>query len=231
MGEVVLAVAAHPDDEMLGCAGTLARHVACGDVVHLVFLAEGGDGARLDKNDLQGHANSQASIVTAARNAASCLGSQPPQFLGFPDNRMDGLPLLDIVKDLEKVIDSINPTIIYTHHAHDLNVDHRVTHQAVLTACRPLPGSAIKAIFAYEVLSSTEWASPNPAFAFTPTRYVDISTFLAQKIILLACYETEMRPFPHARSNEAVEALARLRGSEVGFFAAEAFMVLRECVR
>ncbi|MBF0166085.1 MAG: PIG-L family deacetylase [Alphaproteobacteria bacterium] len=226
----VLVVAAHPDDEMLGCAGTLARHIAAGAQVNLLFLAEGGDSARLDKTDSQGRAKSSASITLAAQRAAALLNASPPQFLSLPDNRMDELPLLEVVKSLESAISSINPSIIYTHHAHDLNIDHRITHQAVLTACRPTPNSVIEAIYAFEVLSSTGWASPTPAEAFLPNRFVDISPYLEKKKELLGCYAEEMRAFPHARSLEAIDALARLRGAQAGFSAAEAFMIVRERV-
>jgi LmbE family N-acetylglucosaminyl deacetylase len=217
----ILVVAAHPDDEVLGCGGVMARHAAAGDEVRVIFLADGVSSRGQDDSALQRR-------MRAARAAAEILGAHPPVFLGMPDNRMDSLDLLNIVQALEEHLFRINPEIIYTHSASDLNIDHRLTHQVVLTACRPQPGSRVRAIHAFEVPSATHWASYEMADAFKPTRFVDISDFLETKLRALACYEEEMRPYPHARSSEAIEALARFRGSTVGLKAAEAFVVIRQ---
>lgn len=215
----VLVIAAHADDEALGCGGTMAKHSAQGDSVHVAFLADGvtsrGTEDGLDQRN------------EAAENAAKALGAQKPYLLGFPDNKMDGMPLLDIVQKLEELIGDIKPDVIYTHHAGDLNVDHRITHQAVMTACRPMPGTNVQEIYCFEVLSSTEWATPNAANYFIPDYYVDITSTLKAKQAALKCYEAEMRPFPHARSYEAVDALARTRGVHMGVEAAEAFVTAR----
>ncbi len=218
----ILAIAAHPDDEALGCGGTLAKHVAAGDRVQCLFLADGA-GSRGEGADV---ALRQQQAEAAARE----LGASMPILLDFPDNRMDEVPLLEVVQAVEKVIAEVKPDIIYTHHGNDLNIDHRIVHQAVLTACRPQPGSCVHAIYGFEVPSSTEWASPEVAPAFRPVRFVDISGYLQHKMALLDCYADEMRAFPHARSREAVEALARWRGATVGVAAAEAFSVIREIV-
>ncbi len=218
----ILVIAAHPDDEALGCGGALVRHVARGDRVQCLFLADGA-GSRSEGADV-GLRQRQAEA------AARRLGAAAPMLLGFPDNRMDSVPLLDIVQAVEKVIAEVRPDIIYTHHGNDLNIDHRITHQAVLTACRPQPDSCVRAIYGFEVPSSTEWASPEAAPAFRPVRFVDISDYLQHKMALLDCYADEMRAFPHARSREAVEALARWHGATVGVAAAEAFSVIREIV-
>ncbi len=226
--ERVLVVAAHPDDEVLGCGATMARHAAEGDQVHVVFLAEGGAGSRLDVDDAEARAGNLSAIQAATQGAVKALGARPPVFLEFPDNRMDSLPLLHIVQRLEGVIAEVAPTVVYTHHAGDLNVDHRVAHQAVVTACRPQPGATIRAIYAFEVLSSTEWASSAVDTSFRPLRTVNVRDYMDAKRKALSHYQSEMRPFPHARSAEAVEALARLRGAQAGFEAGEAFMVIRE---
>ena len=217
----ITVIAAHPDDEVLGCGGTMARHAAAGDEVHAVFLADGVTSRVSSEADMQAR-------MRAANNAARVLGAQPPVFFGLPDNRLDSLDLLDVVQKLERLLAEIRPEIIYTHSATDLNIDHRITHQAVLTACRPQPGSTVRTIYAFEVLSSTHWASHEMVPAFQPSRFVDISAHLQQKLEALACYAEEMRPYPHARSAEAVEALARHRGATVGLEAAEAFSVIRE---
>ena len=219
----VLIVAAHPDDEVLGCGGTIARHVMKGDSVSCTFLADGAT-SRDNMDDA-------TERERQARCAANKLGTKEPTFFGFPDNRMDAVPLLDVVKGVEKIVAEKKPEIIYTHHAGDLNVDHRIVHQAVLTACRPQPGHPVRTIYGFEVPSSTEWVPPSTLSAFAPAHFVDTSVHLEQKWEALECYADEMRSWPHARSFEAVEALARVRGASVGVTAAEAFMVIREIVK
>jgi LmbE family N-acetylglucosaminyl deacetylase len=167
----------------------------------------------------------------AARLAASALCAREPEFLGLPDNRLDGLDLLDIVQPIERAIRKIVPQTIYTHHAGDLNIDHVLCHRAVLTACRPLSGTTVLRIYAMEVPSSTEWASSHTANAFIPTHFIDISGTQEAKRRALEAYGEEMLPFPHPRSFEALNALAAWRGASAGLRAAEAFMVVREIER
>jgi len=220
MSKVVLVVAAHADDEVLGCGGTIARHVAEGDTVHTVFLADGvssRQGADLD--DL-------SQRLAATEQARQILGITSNTFLGLPDNRLDGMPLIEIVQALEQVIGKINPQVVYTHHYGDLNVDHRIAHQAVMTACRPMPKSTVKEIYAFEVMSSTEWASVGLR-PFLPNLFVDISGYLATKLKALQAYALEMRPAPHSRSLAHLTSLAWHRGHGMGVDAAEAFMVMR----
>lgn len=223
----ILVVAAHPDDEILGVGGTVARHVREGDRVHSLILAEGST-SRSDSRDRNAHAAQIEALREAARAAARCLGAEPPRFAGLPDNRMDRLDLLDVVKEVETVVQEIAPRLVYTHHGGDLNVDHQIAHRAVLTACRPLPGATVEAIYCFETVSSSEWATPDIGRPFLPNHFVDIAEHLEQKRQALACYDQEMRPFPHARSVENVEHLARFRGGSVGLRAAEAFSVARQ---
>jgi LmbE family N-acetylglucosaminyl deacetylase len=218
--KTVLIVAAHTDDEALGCGGTIARHVAEGDIVYAVFMADGvSSRAQADQEDL---ANRNA----AAEHAREILGIRENVYLGLPDNRLDSLPLIEVIQRLEPIISKLQPNIIYTHHHGDLNVDHRITHQAVLTACRPMPGTHVQAIYAFEVMSSTEWATPI-AEPFVPNHYVDISDQLNTKIAALQAYQLEMREAPHSRSLEHVTHLAHHRGHTVGVAAAEAFLTVR----
>lgn len=225
----VLIIAAHPDDEVLGCGGTIAHHAAQGDDVHILIIAE-GSASRDTSLVVKGHHVEIKQLRQAAQKAASTLGARPPIFLGLPDNRLDSLDLLDIIKKIEKVIGDILPQTVYTHHYSDLNIDHRITFQAVTTACRPLPGTSVTEIYAFETVSSTEWSTP-PMQPFTPNHFVSIENFIDKKINALRAYKSEMRPFPHARSIEAVKALATLRGASVGIRTAEAFIVIRKIVK
>ena len=163
----VLVIAAHPDDEVLGCGGSIAKHTRDGDTVHILFMAD-GVGARGD----QGGKNARDK---AANAAALILGAEAPQFLDLPDNRMDSLDFLDVVQPLERVVYDIEPEIVYTHHRGDLNIDHELTHRATMTACRGLPDHPVKQILSYEVASSTEWQSPSAGTVFIPNWFVDIS--------------------------------------------------------
>jgi len=224
----ILIVAAHPDDEILGIGGTATRHVSNGDRVHTLILAEGAT-SRFFKKKKDADAEVNA-LRKAARAAAKIIGAQPPIFAGFPDNRLDSIDLLEIVKAIEKVIEKIKPATIYTHHEGDLNVDHELAARAVLTACRPLPKCSVTSIFGFETASNTEWHSPGYR-AFDPNHFVDIAPFIKKKMQALHCYEREMRSFPHPRSYEAIEALAKWRGASAGMHAAEAFTVVRQLSR
>jgi len=219
MNDTVLIVAAHPDDEILGVGGTIARHVSRGDVVEILIVAEGAT-SRSDAED-----GDLAKLREAANKAAQALGASPPILLGFPDNKLDSVPLLDLIHAVEAHAKALSPSIVYTHHRGDLNVDHRQVHEAVLTAFRPLPGETVRAIYAFETISSTEWGV-GPAFR--PNHFVDIESVLEQKLEALSHYAMEMRDAPHARSMDAVKALAQMRGATVGLAAVEAFEVVRQ---
>jgi LmbE family N-acetylglucosaminyl deacetylase len=218
--KTVVVVAAHPDDEVLGCAGTIALHSKAGDQVHLIFMAD-GENAR---------ASQVAQLSTrkqAAQAAAKILGVQSVLFLDFADNAMDSVPLLTINQALENALLPLQPELIYTHFGGDLNIDHRLTYQAVLTACRPQPGQSVRSIYCFEVPSSTEWSSQQEA-PFRPQLFIDISSVQQQVSDAIKCYTTELRPWPHSRSVEAIGLRQQWRGSNVGLAAAEAFMVERD---
>lgn len=219
MTKNVLVVAAHSDDEALGCAGTIAKHVAQGNKVHLLFMTD-GVGARNINNK-----KAYERIITA-QNVARILKVCSVTNLDFPDNKMDSVPLLDIVKEIENLIERIQPEVIYTHHIGDLNIDHQITHKAVLTACRPQPGYSLKEIYAFEILSSTEWQTAG-LLPFCPNVYVDITDYLEKKIEVLGIYEEEMRQPPHSRSIENAIRLNAIRGNSVGMEYAEAFTLVR----
>ncbi len=219
----VLVVAAHPDDEALGCGGTIARHAADGDDVFVAFLADGVTSRAPGADHSAGISRRQA----AARSAARILGVRDVRFGDLPDNRLDTLPLLTLAQAVEAIVEDVGATTIYTHFAHDLNVDHRLVHEAVMTAVRPQPGSRVATVLTFETASSTEWRTPQSATAFAPDWFVDITDTLDLKLKALDAYAEEMRPWPHARSREAVEHLARWRGATIGRQAAEAFVLAR----
>lgn len=220
MPKTILIVAAHADDEALGCGGTIARHVAEGDIVHAVFLA---DGVRSRPGIEPSELNER---MAACEKARQILGITSNTYLGLPDNRLDDLPLIDVVQPLEALLQRLAPHTVYTHHQGDLNVDHRIAHQAVVTACRPLPRCSVKHILAFEIMSSTEWNSADGA-AFQPNWFVDISDYLDTKLAALEAYAVEMRSPPHSRSIEHLGTLAKHRGYSVGIQAAEAFTLVR----
>lgn len=225
--ETVLVVAAHPDDEVLGCGGTIAAHAARGDSVHVLILSEGAT-SRRDVRDCIADFQSLQQLENAATQVSVILGLASLSFGHFPDNRLDMVPLLELTKVVESYIEKYAPTVVYTHHAGDLNIDHRAAHNATVTACRPLPSHPVKTVLFFEVPSSTEWQISSPVHLFCPNWFVDVSATLALKMQALQCYHTEMRDWPHSRSYQAVEHLARWRGASAGFEAAEAFMLGRQ---
>lgn len=219
----VLIVAAHPDDEVLGCGGTIHRHFMNGDTVNILFLSDG-----VSSRNKSVPRQEMKLRKKAALNAAKILGAFRPEFLSFPDNRLDTIPLLDIVQAIERVIRKVKPETIYTHHHGDLNIDHELAARAVVTACRPIPGSTVRNLYGFEVVSSTEWNFGRSDNMFIPQYFSQIGKSIDYKIKALKCYDTEMRKFPHPRSYEAVLSLARMRGVQSGVPAAEAFTVIRE---
>lgn len=227
MKNKVLVLAAHPDDEVLGCGGTMAKHAQLGDLVYSVILAEGIT-SRENIRNREAHLKELENLANASQRANNLLGVQSLKLYDFPDNRMDSLDRLDIIKVVEKIVNEIKPDIIYTHHIGDVNIDHRRIHEAVITACRPIPGKhLVKQMLFFENASSTEWMTPNSAPAFVPNWYVNISDTLKLKLKALEEYEYEMREWPHARSVAALEYLARWRGANIGVKAAEAFILGR----
>lgn len=228
----ILIVAAHPDDEILGAGATMAKHAAQGDIVHVVICATGAASRYSGGQSLNDKVSSEIDeLKTCANLAAKALGTRAPIFLDFPDNQLDSITLLELIHKLEPIVNEVNPHIIYTHNGGDLNVDHEMVHRATVTSTRPLPGSNIEAIYTFETLSSTEWTSAQQQFPFVPNRFVDVSKHFDKKMAALKCYASEMRTFPHPRSYEAIEALAKLRGAVSGTEKAEAFGVFRQVIK
>jgi len=224
--KTALVIAAHPDDEVLGCGGTIARLAHEGWSVHVFIVAEGAT-SRAQTRDRGAKQTELSELERAAKEANAILGAASVTMGQFPDNRMDSLELLDVVKVVESAVDRHRPSLVFTHHCGDVNIDHRVLHDAVISACRPLPGVPVRELLFFEVASSTEWRPPSSGRSFEPNIYYDISSHLHTKLRALDAYASEMREFPHARSIKSVEALATWRGASCGHLAAEAFSLGR----
>jgi LmbE family N-acetylglucosaminyl deacetylase len=227
MAERVLVVAAHPDDEVLGAGGTLARHAGAGDEVTVLILGQ-GVAARFAAQALA-PSDLVARLREQAVRAGEVLGVKEVRFgsLALADNRFDESSLLEIVKTVEAAIRELSPAVVYTHHPGCLNIDHRLTFQAVLTATRPGAGCPVVELLVFEVLSSTEWAFGRLGPVFSPNVFVDIAETLQLKVQALKCYKDELREAPHLRSLEVVRANAARWGAVVGRTAAEAFELVR----
>lgn len=219
----ILVIAAHPDDEVLGCGGTICRHVAAGDEVNILFICDGVK-SRFGENGEDDVGERRAAGIKASK----IMGVNSPRFSDYPDNQLDTVPLLSVVQTIESVVQELKPDTLYTHHSGDLNIDHALVNRAVMTACRPTPIACVRNIYAFEIPSSTEWAEPKQSNSFVPTYYVDISSQLDIKLDALSAYTMEVRDFPHPRSHEAITALGKWRGSSVGFNVAEAFQIIRQ---
>jgi LmbE family N-acetylglucosaminyl deacetylase len=221
----VLVLAAHPDDEVLGCGGTLAKLAKDNARVHIAFLADGVFSRAGERATQQLELSARRS---AAQKACEILGASSVSFGNFPDNRMDTISLLEITQAVEQLITVHQPEMLFTHHAGDVNIDHRRVHEAAVTACRPQAGHPVKTLLCFEVPSSTEWQLPGSAPVFTPNWFVDISATLECKLAALDAYAAELRAWPHPRSTQGVTHLAHWRGATVGVEAAEAFMLGRK---
>jgi len=228
VGMEVLVVAAHPDDEVLGCGATLAKHARAGDRVFVQILGEGGT-ARAGRGKVG--VKRVAELQRCAAKAAKVLKVKDLTMSGLPDNRFDGLELLEIVQHVERAIERYQPEVIYTHFWADLNVDHRLTCQAVVTAGRPMGVPAVRRVAAFEVLSSTEWSFGTVGPSFEPNVFERLDEELLEaKVEAMSCYPRELREWPHPRSPEGIEVLARRRGSQCGAGLAEAFTLIREVI-
>ena len=221
-----LIIAAHPDDEILGCGGSMAKWTNEGHDVHVLIMAEGATSRDKSRNRAA-RKNELSGLSKSAKHAGDILNVKSIELLDFPDNRLDSIDLLDVVKVVEEKISKVKPDVLITHHVGDLNIDHQIIHQAVMVACRPQPRHTVKRILSFEVPSATEWQSPTDSRTFLPNWFEDISDTLELKIMALEAYKSEMRKWPHARSIKALEHLARWRGSSMGIEAAEAFMLVR----
>jgi LmbE family N-acetylglucosaminyl deacetylase/predicted acetyltransferase len=221
----ILVVAAHPDDEILGVGATIAKRIKEGDLAYALILAE-GQTSRWDKREYA----DKTKVFELHRDtyeSAQVIGYKEVFFGNMPDNRMDSFELLDIVKIVEKYINIIHPDIIYTHHYGDLNIDHMLTYRAVKTATRPIAGFIVKQVYTFQTVSSTEWNFGNKGELFSPNVFIDISNTIDLKNEAMRKYKTELREFPHPRSIEMLDAVAKYWGGVSGTQYAEAFELVR----
>ena len=220
----IMLVASHPDDEILGSAGTLLFFREKGYSIKVVFLSDGES----SRKKIKKNKNLIQKRKEQALKVSKLSKFQKPVFADFPDNALDTVPLLKIIKFVENEIKKFKPNIIITHNESDLNIDHQITCRAVVTATRPSTASFVKSIYCFEVPSSTENNFLKKENNFNPNLFFDISKFIKKKIKLLKIYEDELKKFPHSRSLEGVEILAKYRGVQIGVKYAEAFYLLRK---
>jgi LmbE family N-acetylglucosaminyl deacetylase len=218
----VLVVAAHPDDEILGCGGSLIKHVSCGDEVYLLVLGEGITARH--RNNFGVDRKDFVALNNSLDRVAQFINAKNYWHLGYPDNRFDSIDLLDIIKAVEGVVQEVSPDIVYTHFRNDLNIDHRITFQSVLTACRPSNKSSVKDLYSFYTPSATDWGEFGKDM-FVPSVFVDITAHIEDKIKALSMYK-EMCDFPHPRSLSSVKVSAMHYGTRVGCEYAEPYEVI-----
>ncbi len=215
----ILILAAHPDDEVLGCGATAARFAKEGHSVTPVILCENAT--------VRYAAEMQENLENWARQSAQILGIEPPVFVGLPDQKLDTFTALEMAQTIEKVLAELQPEVVFTHHGGDINKDHRVIFEATMVATRPLPGSNVHSVYTYETISSTEWAATEFYSRFTPNTFYDVTETIAKKVEAFSQYRSEVREYPHPRSPEGIEIRAKDWGARVGVRAAEAFQLVR----
>jgi LmbE family N-acetylglucosaminyl deacetylase len=226
--QTIVVIAAHPDDEVLGCGGTIAKFASFGWNIKVLFLADGVS-SRYPNQDFVNWEKELIERRTCARNASQAMGLEStPIFLDYPDNSLDSIPLLSITREIEAFLKLHNPNLILTHFPEDLNIDHAIVARAAITAARPGVLETVPDLWCFEIPSSSELSINTSARGFLPNTYVDISQTLSKKMKALECYEYEMRKHPHPRSTLAIESLATWRGASICVQAAEAFIVYRQ---
>ncbi len=219
MGKKILVVAPHPDDEILGCGGTIKKYLSAGNRVFILIMSRGKKELYSDEKILN--------VRREAEAAHSILGVTGTRFLDFPAPDLDTIPISEISEAIRKVIVELNINTLYLPHYGDIHHDHKIVFNAGLVAARPVNGNPVRSIYTYETLSETEWGTPEASSAFTPTCYENISGFFDSKVEAMKCYKSQLKEFPNPRSLKNIESLATYRGASVGFTFAEAFMVIR----
>ena len=221
----VLVISAHPDDEVLGAGGTVAKLTAKGAECHLLIVTDGSSSQYRDSDKL-------AEIIEAKKretqNCADILGIKSIHYGGLPDMKLDVVPHVEINQAIEKVIDELQPNTVFTHFWGDVNMDHQNVYKSTLVAVRPVLGQVVKELYCYRVPSSTEWTPNKEDTMFMPNYFVDIEKYAEQKYKAFACYATELREYPHPRSVQYLRETDKTAGLRVGLIAAEEFVMLRK---
>jgi len=219
----VLVIAPHPDDEVLGCGGTIAKHVSEGSEVYLCVVTKAYSPDWSEK------------IIEVKRQevlkVTEILGIKEVYYLDLPTVKLDTIPQKELNESIARVIGKVKPEVVYIPHKGDVNKDHRLVFEAAMVALRPLRGSTVSRILCYETLSETEWGATDTEGFFVPNVYINIAGTLEVKLEAMSVYRTELKDYPHPRSLEMLRILAGKRGSEAGFVAAEAFMLVREIIK
>lgn len=224
--KIILIVAAHPDDEILGCGATVARYIEEGYKAYTLILGEG----KTSRDKVRDRSKREREIVelhSEIQRANKIIGIQDIYIYDFPDNRFDTVAFLDIVKVVDEIKNKIKPGIIFTHYKHDLNIDHRISYEAVITATRPMQNEPVKEIYSFEILSSTEWQYGN---SFSTDTFIDVSQTIDKKINAIKQYKSELQEFPHPRSIKGIKLIAENHGIKVGKKYVEAFETIRRII-
>ncbi len=223
--EKILVIAAHPDDEVLGMGGTIAKYTTRGDEVALLVVTDGSTSQYRNSPRLQ---EILIEKKTETINSAAILGVKHIFYGELPDMKLDVTPHIDINRVIENAISDFQPSIVFTHFNGDVNKDHRMVYESTLVACRPVSEQCVKRLFLYSVPSSTEWNVQTATNVFLPNWYEDISgEFAEKKYKAMECYKTEMRDYPHPRSIQYLRTADTAEGNRVGLLAAESFIMLR----
>ena len=221
----VLIIAAHPDDEVLGMGGTIAKIVIAGKQVDLLIVTDGSSSQYRGANNLQ-------EIIEAkkleTRHCADVLGIKDIYYGGLPDMKLDCMPHIDINQAIEQIIDKVQPDTVFTHFWGDVNCDHQNVYKSTLVAVRPVMGQVVRELYCYRVPSSTEWTPNKDDTMFMPNFFVDIEQYAEQKYKAFACYSTELRDYPHPRSVQYLRESDKAAGLRVGMLAAEEFVLMRK---
>ena len=222
----LLVFAPHPDDEVLGCGGTMARYAERGDDITVCIVTSGQPPVFDD--DVIKENGWPHTLYPEIKKSHQLLNVKETVFLQCPAADLESVPRYRLNALISEVVQKAQPEIVFVPHFGDMQKDHALVSEAVMVAVRPKGSSIVRKVYAYETLSETEWNIPHVSNAFLPNTFVEITTQLQKKLSAMECYQSQLSPFPNPRSLEAVEALAKLRGSNMGGNAAEAFTLIRE---
>lgn len=217
---IVLVVAPHPDDEVLGVGGTILRHLAAGDAVHIVICTRGEE-SRFGKEQVE-------RVQAEARQAHARLGVTGSHFLDLPAAVLDTVPGAEVNQALGTVFDKVNPDVVYVPHVGDVHLDHEIIFRAAMVCSRPTGDRYPSRVLAYETVSETDWYAAPVTTPFVPNVFIDITDFIGGKLDACSLYASQIRPAPDQRSIESIRALSVTRGSVVRAAHAEAFVLIRE---